>query len=81
MHDHLSPWEGGYMSFTKGAPIVLVPRSEGMLTSGGHGPLMRNKSDKVQEKMASEGLRVLCFAMRKWEALPEDMSPEMSRQP
>ncbi len=26
--------------------------------------------------MAADGLRVLCVAMKKWEALPQDMSPE-----
>ena len=26
--------------------------------------------------MAADGLRVLCIAMRKWDVLPDDMSPE-----
>ena len=68
-------WDSGYISFTKGAPDVLLPRSESMLTSGGTCPLDTEEITNAQEKMASEGLRVLCIAMRKWEDLPEDMSP------
>ena len=29
---------------------------------------------RVNERMAADGLRVLCIAMRKWDALPDDMS-------
>ena len=31
---------------------------------------------RVNERMAADGLRVLCIAMRTWDTLPDDMSAE-----
>jgi Ca2+-transporting ATPase len=76
----IPPWlkggEGGVLSFTKGAVEVLLEKSHNILTSEGLKKVNVDEILRVSGKMATEGLRVLCIAMRKWDALPEDMSPE-----
>jgi Ca2+-transporting ATPase len=70
-------WEkGSYVSFTKGAGESLIEHSTAMLTSGGAEPADRRELSAVAEKMAADGLRVLCIAMREWEELPVDAAPE-----
>jgi Ca2+-transporting ATPase len=66
----------GYVSFTKGAVDVLLEASVNVLTSEGLKNVDADEIRRVNEKLAAEGLRVLCAAMRRWNALPEDMSPE-----
>jgi Ca2+-transporting ATPase len=56
---HRDP-KGGFVSFTKGAPEVVCTASE---------PL------RVAERMASDGLRVLAFATRRWPDLPSVLEP------
>ena len=68
--------EGRYISFTKGAIDVLLEKSKDILTSEGLRSINREEILRVNEKMAAEGLRVLGMAMREWDSLPEDMSPE-----
>jgi Ca2+-transporting ATPase len=65
-----------YISFTKGAIEVLIDKSDNMLTSDGLKEIDREEILKVSDRMAADGLRVLCIAMRKWERLPDDMSAE-----
>jgi P-type Ca2+ transporter type 2C len=67
---------GGFISFTKGATDVLIEKSENILTSEGVSPVDTVVMQRMNERMAAAGLRVLCIAMRKWDALPEDLSPE-----
>lgn len=66
----------GYISFTKGAIDVLIDKSNNILTSEGLTSLNAGDISRVNEKMASDGLRVLGMAMREWDSLPENMSPE-----
>ncbi|MFZ5994587.1 MAG: cation-translocating P-type ATPase [Thermodesulfobacteriota bacterium] len=66
----------GYISFTKGAIDVLLDRSRNILTSEGLRSINREEILRINEKMAADGLRVLGMAMREWDSLPEDMSPE-----
>ncbi|MDD5450983.1 MAG: cation-translocating P-type ATPase [Desulfovibrionales bacterium] len=68
--------KNGYISFTKGAIDVLLDRSKDVLTSEGPRSMNREEIIKINEKMAADGLRVLGMAMREWDSLPEDMSPE-----
>jgi Ca2+-transporting ATPase len=65
-----------FISFTKGAIENLLERAEFMLTPYGIKPVDRTEIHRVSERMAAEGLRVLGVAMRGWDALPDDMSPE-----
>ncbi|MFH0813858.1 MAG: cation-translocating P-type ATPase [Pseudomonadota bacterium] len=79
IHQWVSPGEGSraeYISFTKGAVDVLLENSKDILTSEGLKPLEANKIAQINEKMAADGLRVLCIALRRWERLPENVSPE-----
>lgn len=67
----------GFISFTKGAVEALLDKSENIYTSDGPKPFDAKEIHRITEKMAAEGLRVLCLAMRKWTKLPEDLSPEI----
>ncbi|OIP64499.1 MAG: ATPase [Nitrospirae bacterium CG_4_9_14_3_um_filter_53_35] len=66
--------EGGFISFTKGAIDVLIDQSDNILTSGGLRAVDSEEISRINERMAADGLRVLCIAMRTWDALPDDMS-------
>ncbi len=68
--------DGKIVSFTKGAIDVLLDKSEGMVSREGLKPVDEAEIQKVSDRMSGDGLRVLGVAMRRWEALPGDMSPE-----
>jgi Ca2+-transporting ATPase len=72
---HRQP-DGGYISFTKGAIDAMIDRSSAMFTSGAIKALDDAEILGVNERMSTHGLRVLGIAMRKWDALPGDVSPE-----
>jgi Ca2+-transporting ATPase len=74
--------EGGeaFVSYTKGAIDVLIQLSDTILTSGGLRDLNVEELLAVNEKMAADGLRVLCIAMKRWDHLPEDLSPETAER-
>ncbi|MBI4849091.1 MAG: cation-translocating P-type ATPase [Nitrospirae bacterium] len=65
-----------FISFTKGAIEVLIDKADSILTSEGLKEIDRGKILKVSDRMAADGLRVLCVAMRKWDSLPDDMYAE-----
>lgn len=65
-----------YISFTKGAIDVLLDRSDNILTSDGLKPVNKEEIIKNGDRMAADGLRVLCVAMRRWDTLPDDISFE-----
>jgi Ca2+-transporting ATPase len=83
-HEITGEWQGfqgksdtmKIVSFTKGAAEVLLARSNSVLTSDGLQPVDHEEINRVNERMASDGLRVLCIAMRHWPELPDDLSPE-----
>ncbi|MBM4135512.1 MAG: calcium-translocating P-type ATPase, PMCA-type [Nitrospira sp.] len=68
--------DGGVISFTKGAVEVLVERSDSISTPEGLKTLDVKEILRINERMAADGLRVLGVAMRKWDSLPSNMSPE-----
>ena len=69
-------WQGGYVSFTKGAIDVLLDRSVDIVTPAGVRELDRAEIQSENDRMATDGLRVLGLAMRKWDSIPVDLSPE-----
>ena len=66
----------GAMSVTKGAVEVLLDRSAGMLSEKGEAKLDRSEILKAADRMAADGLRVLCVAKRMWERAPDKLDPE-----
>ena len=68
--------DGTYLSITKGAAEVLVDLSRTIRQDATTGPIDRGAVLAAAERMAGEGLRVLAFATRRWEALP-DVTPEV----
>ena len=68
--------EGSCVSFTKGAIDALLDKAASLVTVAGAAPIDAGELEKVNERMAADGLRVLGIAMRAWESLPTDMSPE-----
>ncbi len=67
-------YDGKFISFTKGAIDVLIDKSENILTAEGLKPVDIQDMHRINERMAADGLRVLCIAMRTWDALPVDMT-------
>jgi Ca2+-transporting ATPase len=68
--------EGSCVSFTKGAIDVLLDKATSMVSGAGAAPFDGGELETVNDRMAADGLRVLGIAMRIWESLPTDMSPE-----
>jgi Ca2+-transporting ATPase len=64
------------VSFTKGAVEAVVERADTILTPEGEVPIEREEVNRVAERMAADGLRVLAIAMRQWDAPPQDLRPE-----
>jgi Ca2+-transporting ATPase len=69
-------WPDGFVSFTKGAMDVLIEKAPYMLTSEGLKAIDLEDHHRIHERMATDGLRVLCIAMRTWEAIPDKILPE-----
>jgi len=67
--------KGKVLSFTKGAVEVMLGQCVSVLTSSGIAPLDRAELERVSDKMAEDGLRVMAIAMRSWDALPADLAP------
>lgn len=74
----LSPEDGkeGFISFTKGAIETLLEKADNIMTSDGLKPIHKEEIVRINEMMAADGLRVLCIAMRKWDKIPDNISPE-----
>lgn len=62
-------WNGKVISFTKGAPDVLLERCNG---------IDKTALLKTVDEMAADGLRVLGFACRYWDAVPNSPTSENS---
>ncbi|MBI5675858.1 MAG: cation-translocating P-type ATPase [Nitrospirae bacterium] len=68
--------ESKFISFTKGAIEVLIDKSDNIMTADGLQPINKEEIIKIGDRMAADGLRVLCVAMRRWDSLPDDISFE-----
>jgi Ca2+-transporting ATPase len=67
--------DGRIMSLTKGAVESLLARSIDAGDEGERRPLDRDTVHLRAGALAEGGLRVLGFAVRRWDALPGDLSP------
>jgi Ca2+-transporting ATPase len=63
-------------SFTKGAVDVLMQKTDNVLTSDGAGYIDSDEIQRVHNRMAADGMRVLGVAMRIWKQLPEEITAE-----
>ena len=66
---------GGFVSFTKGSIEAILSCSKEVRVSTGVTALLLPELVEVGERMASDGLRVLAVAVRRWGAPPEPISP------
>jgi P-type Ca2+ transporter type 2C len=65
-----------WVSFTKGAPDMLLPKCRSQWAHQGIAPLDSEAVIQANDKMAYRGLRVLGVAMRQWPTMPETLTPE-----
>lgn len=72
---HKEP-DGGIISFTKGAAEVLLEKSINILKHENLAEIDTDDIIKKSDQISDDGLRVLAFAFRRWDALPSDISPE-----
>jgi Ca2+-transporting ATPase len=66
----------GLISYTKGAPEMLLPRCLTAWSGEGPHPLRTGDLQEIAERMAADGLRVLALAFREWPESPADLLPE-----
>jgi Ca2+-transporting ATPase len=71
-----SSLEGKYVSFTKGAVEVMLEHCVSVLTAAGAAPIDKAELERVSNKMAEDGLRVMAIATRSWDALPTDLASD-----
>ncbi|MDZ4179556.1 MAG: cation-translocating P-type ATPase [Coriobacteriia bacterium] len=73
---HRSP-EGGFVSFTKGAAEVIGERLTGLLVDDGQAAAHDQAvTDALVDEWSASGLRVLAFAMRHFDELPDALPAE-----
>ncbi len=72
--------EGKVVSFTKGAFETIIDNSASIQSQGGEiieiDEITRKDFTKVNESMADSGLRTLAIAMRLWDRLPDEITPD-----
>ncbi len=67
---------GGIVAYTKGAVDEIVRHCRASLVDGREVAIDANAVAAENDRMANQGLRVLAFAIRRHEALPETLSTE-----
>jgi Ca2+-transporting ATPase len=72
---HKTP-DGGIISFTKGAAEVLLTKSINIMKHGNLSEIDANDIMAKSEQISADGLRVLAFGSRLWDALPTNLTPE-----
>ncbi|NOU40124.1 MAG: calcium-translocating P-type ATPase, PMCA-type [Methylotenera sp.] len=68
--------DNGIIAYTKGSPEALVSQCTRMFTSSGEQTIDQAALLQQAEAMATNGLRVLAFAYRHWDTLPDSDQPE-----
>jgi P-type Ca2+ transporter type 2C len=75
--------QANYLMLTKGSPELTLERCNAIISGDRVEPLTQEMRDRIlaeNNRMASEGLRVLGFAYKPWENLPPEGSEEISEQ-
>ena len=70
---------GGLIAYTKGAPESVFACCRAMATETGEIPFDGARAMGAAEAMAQDGLRVLAVACRRWDALPDERTPDAGR--
>lgn len=65
--------DGTCLAFTKGAVDMLIERSRSI--AGSRSLSIADIGERA-DRMARDGMRVLAFAVRRWDELPENLHPE-----
>ena len=68
---------GGLIAYTKGAPESVFACCRAMATETGEVPFDGARAMGAAEAMAQDGLRVLAVACRRWDALPDERTPDL----
>ena len=68
--------DGKIVSFTKGATDVMLEKADTMWINEQLASIDRNQLLTANNEMAERGLRVLCIAMRLWDAVPDSVTHE-----
>lgn len=72
-------YDSEFISYTKGAPDVLLSRCSQILTESGIRAITEDDKIQIREankSMADKALRVLALGMRKFNTMPEDTSEQ-----
>jgi Ca2+-transporting ATPase len=69
--------DGRCLSITKGAPEVIAEKSARIFSVDGATPASRAEIERVAERMAANGLRVIAFAERRLDEPPACVTPEI----
>ena len=69
--------DGTFLSITKGAAEVIIALCRRELRTAGPAPIDRTAISAASDAMAAEGLRVLAFAVRRWQSLPANLTCEV----
>lgn len=75
LHAH----DDGYVLLIKGAPEVIVSRSDSLATETSERPLDQRGRDDILDRaegLAGRGMRTLAFAMKRLDARPDDPAEE-----
>lgn len=76
---HLNPSEENYVQYTKGAPDEVLRCCTKVVKNGIITDLTETDKSEIlnqNKKMADQALRVLCAAMKTYNDVPKDLSPE-----
>lgn len=66
--------DGHFISYTKGAPDMLLEKAGAILVDGKAEPVVKDRVLAANDDMAKRGLRVLCIGKREWDCFPESLS-------
>lgn len=76
---HENYFDDKFVSFTKGAPDIMIEKSSKIMLNGEACEFTKELKQELLNKnneYARQALRVLAFAYRTWDKLPEDKAPD-----